>query len=69
MSEEKKTEEYYQIRAKEVVDVLFDKKFFREDVNRDDMQAVEDFVAYNFQSHAELAVKCAMIMKGAKERN
>ncbi len=68
MSENKKSQPYYQLRAKEIVDVLFDKNYFKEDVNRDDMQGVEDFIAYTLQSQSEMSVKCALLCKSIKDK-
>ena len=51
--EKDEIEPYYQLRAKEIVDALFDKNYFAEGIKREDMQAVEDLIAYNFQSFAE----------------
>lgn len=45
-------EKYYQARAKFLVDMLFDKGLFIEGVSRDDMQAVEDLIAFEYQSSA-----------------
>lgn len=63
-----KNEPYYQLRAKEIIDVLFDKKFFRDDVSRDDMQGVEDFVAFSLQSQSKMSVKCALLCKSVKDK-
>jgi len=65
---EEKVEGYYQIRAKELIDLLFDKKYFREDVSRDDMQGIEDFLAWTLQTQCKMAVKCALLSKRTKER-
>lgn len=67
MSEEK-IDGFYQVRGKEVIDMLFDKGFFREDVSRDGMKDVEDFLAWLFQTYCNSAVKCALLTKKIKER-
>ena len=61
--ENEKVEPFYQIRAKEIIDLLFDKKYFREDVSRTDMQEVENFLAWSFQSQCQSQVKCALLCK------
>lgn len=54
-----KIEPYYQARAKFLVDSLFDNKLFRDDVTRDKMQAVEDLIAFEYQSSADTAQRLA----------
>lgn len=66
---DEKIEQFYQIRAKEIIDLLFDKNYFREDVSRDDMQGIEDFLAWSFKTQCESAVKCAELSKRARELN
>lgn len=43
-------EPYYQKRAESIVDMLFDSKLFSDEVTRKDLQAVEDYIAYEFSS-------------------
>ena len=50
---------FYARRAKEVVDMLFDKRFLNDDLDRDSINRLQDFLGYCFQSQAESAVKCA----------
>lgn len=66
--EKPKIDGYYQAQAKNVVDCLFDKGFLREDVSRDDMNAIEDLIGFLFQSHCDMAAKAALLTKKAKER-
>lgn len=54
-----KPEKYYQVRAKTLVDSLFDNGFFKEGITRDKMQAVEDLVAFEYQSSADTAKRLA----------
>ena len=61
-----KIEPYYQNRAKEFVDMLFDKGYFREDVSRNGMDDVEEFLAYLFKSYCESSVKTALLTKRIK---
>ncbi len=60
-------EEFYQSRGKEIVDVLFDKGYFREDVSRSSMQDVEDFIAFYIQSQCKMAVTLAELSKRVKK--
>ena len=63
-----KVEPFYQAKAKDFVDVLFDKGYFREDVSRDGMNDIEDLLGWLFQTYCQSAVKCTLIMKKIKER-
>lgn len=65
--EEKTIEKYYQMRAEELVDAMFDKDYFREDVDRGDMQGVEDLLAFVFKSNVESAIKLNELNKKFKE--
>lgn len=52
-------EKYHQVRAKHLIDTLFDKGLFAEGVSRDDMQSVENLIAFEYQSNADSAKKIA----------
>ena len=65
---EEKIESFYQVRAKEFVDVLFNQEYFRKDVSRDGMKDVENLLAWIFQTQCQSAVKCALLTKKIKER-
>ena len=63
---EKSIESFYQRKGMEVVDCLYDKGYFREDVSRRDMQEVENLIAFFFQIQCESAVKCSQLVKRIK---
>ena len=67
MEQDKKIEPFYQMRGKEIVDALFDKGYFREDVDRTSMQGVEDFIAWYIQIQCKSAVKLTELNKSVKE--
>lgn len=52
----KEIEPYYQKRAEEFIDLLFDKGYFGAEIKRKDMRDVEEFLAFLFQSYTESAV-------------
>lgn len=54
---EKEIEKYYQNEAKRIVDNLFDADVFNPKLTRDDMQKLEDLIAYYFQSFAHSVKK------------
>ena len=61
--EDEKIKPFYQMRGKEIVDALFDKGYFREDVNRASMQDIENFIAWYLQSLCKSAVKLEQLNK------
>jgi len=67
MEETIKIDKHCQGRAKDLVDCIFDKNYFREDVTREDMQGVEDFLAFMLQSSVETAIRCHDLCKKMKE--
>lgn len=64
-----KIDKYYQIQAKYVIDMLFDKGFLDKNVSRDDMDAIEEFLGYMFQSYSEMAANVAILTKKGKEKS
>ena len=52
----------YQFEAKRVVDMLFDKECLKPDLNRDTINAIEDLIAYLFQSQAQSAVRTSKLL-------
>ena len=59
MSDKGKVDAFYQHRAKETVDMLFDKRFLNDDLDRETVNRLEDFLGWLFQSQAESAVRTA----------
>jgi hypothetical protein len=59
MSEQKEVQPFYRQRAKEVTDMLFDKRFLNDDLDRETTNRLEDFLGWLFQSQCEFAVRSA----------
>jgi hypothetical protein len=59
---------YYQKRAQDVVDLLHDNQLVHPDLKRRDLQALEDYIGFLFQSQTETAVKAALMLREIKER-
>lgn len=57
-----KPEYHYQKRAESIVDMLFDSKLFNSELTRKDLQAIEDYIAYEFQSGVDGALKVKEIL-------
>ena len=68
MEEERKAEPFYQARAQEFIDLLFEKDYFRKEVSREDMRSIEEYLAYLFQYQCESAKKCVLLVKQMRER-
>lgn len=60
-------ETYYQKRAEEIVDNLFNKGYFDRDVKREDMRSIEELLAYYFQSSAEGAVRADRLLRTVRD--
>lgn len=54
-------EPYYQRQAKEFVDLMFDKGLMNPELSRNSLQAIEDYIAFTFQSQAYSASRMAEI--------
>lgn len=59
-------EPYYQRRAKDFVDMMYDNKMLSPDFSRDDLQAVEDYVGFLLESAAKSAAKTAVMLHSLK---
>lgn len=59
---------YYKREARELVDFFYDKGFINPEIPRRTLEAVEDYIAFLFQSKAEASSKTALIMEQLKER-
>lgn len=60
--EQKLRDPYYQKAAKHVVDNLFNNGVFNEKLSRNDLQSVEDLIAFYFDSYAHTARRAADIV-------
>ena len=51
------------MKAKELTNVLFDKGFLADDLTRESIDWLEDYIGYILYSNAESAAKCALLIK------
>lgn len=56
-------DQYFTGDAKILVDMLFDNKCFREDVTRDSMNGIEEFISYTMQSRFDLYIKAEKLFE------
>ena len=68
MSDEKKPDPYYMARGKELVDILYDKRYLADDLSRATIEGLEGFIAHLFQFHADSAVRISELSWNRKER-
>ena len=66
MSEE--IEKYYQMQGKEITDEFFDAKIFNEKLTRDDIDHVENVLAFYLQSNAQSVKKVTELTVKMKMR-
>ena len=56
----------YKKEAQEFIDSLFDKGYFSTEIQRKDMRAVEELLAYYFQSNVNMAIKGYELLRSIK---
>lgn len=59
---------YYQRRAKELVDLLFNKRFLNDELSRDSINWLEDYLAFVESSSCEMAAKTALLTAKLRDK-
>lgn len=59
-------EPYYKREAKDLTDLLFDKRFLADDLSRESIDWLEDYIGFLFQSKCEMATKSALLLKSLR---
>jgi len=67
MEEEKKIEPYYKARAKEFTDMLYDKGFLADDLARESIDWLENYVGFLFKTLCESSVRASELIKKTRE--
>ena len=57
------TENYFKNDAKAIVDMLFENKLFTQSLKRDDLMAIENFIASEMQSKFESITKMQKLIE------
>lgn len=60
MREEDQT---FRNEAKQIVDMSFDSRLFKDHLTRDDMKAFEDYITFVLQSRFETHIRCNALMQ------
>ncbi len=58
---------FYQRKAKDLTDMLFDKRFLNDDLTRDSIVWLEDYLAFILQSESEMSAKCAVLSASLRD--
>lgn len=59
---------FYKRHAKDLTDMLYDKGFLADDLSRESIQWLEDYIGFILQSHCQIAAKSALLLKRARDR-
>lgn len=62
-----KIDVYYIKKARELVDLLVDKCFIRDDVLREEVRALEDYLGFILQSNDQISAETALLMRNIKK--
>lgn len=63
----KKVDKHYQIKAKQFVNMMYDKNFINPEITRESMDWLEDFTGFAMQLECEMAVKVATLSARLKK--
>ena len=66
---ETKVEPYYRREGKELVELLFDKRFLNDDLSKEAIDWLEDYLGFILQIKVNGAVKCALLTAEFRESN
>jgi hypothetical protein len=62
-----KNEDMFKREAKMLVDQLFNTKVFRDDITRDDMNNIEEFLSYLLNSKFEMHLKGEALLRSLSD--
>lgn len=63
-----KVDKYYKREAKELITLLFDKRFLNDDLSRDAVDWLEDYMGFLFQSKCEMSAKTAVLTASMRDK-
>lgn len=67
--EDLEIEEFYRRRAKDHVNMLFDKNLLNPELSREGIQWLEDYMAFIFQSDAKMTEKTTLLIARLKDKS
>ena len=63
-----KIEDHYKKQAKELTELLFDKRFLNDDLSRESIDWLEDFIGFVIQSQVNTAVKVSKLVAKMRDK-
>ena len=60
--------EYFKTDGKQIADMLFDAKYFKDSVTRDDMNAVEELIVFLLQSKFETYKRTTKLLERIEQK-
>ena len=61
-------EEFYKRKAKDLTNLLFNKGFLSEDLSREAIDWLEDYLGFVFQSECQMSARTALLIKEFKDK-
>lgn len=61
-------EDYYKRQAKDLTNLLFDKRFLSDDLSKEAIDWLEDYIGFILQSQCQSAAKAAVLTKKIREK-
>jgi len=61
-------EPYYKRQANDLTNLLFDKGFLSDDLSRESIDWLEDYIGYVMQSQCQMAAKSTILLKRLREK-
>lgn len=59
---------YYKRQAKDLVDLLFDRRFLNDELSRESINWLEDYIGFLMQSQSNTAAKCALLTAKMRDK-
>jgi len=66
---ETEVSDYYKREAKELVELLFDKRFLNDDLSKESIDWLEDYLGLIMEMRVNSAVKCSKLIAKFRDKN
>jgi len=66
--DETTVKEFYKRQAKDLTNLLFDRRFLADDLSRESIDWLEDYLGFILQSQCEMASKTTLLLKSIRNR-
>lgn len=60
--------EYYKRKAKDLTNMLFDKRFLNDDLSKESIDWLEDYIGFLFESGEKMAGKAAVLTASLRDK-